>query len=63
MGVQRAKGTQDLSPEDMRRFRLIEGIFRDHCLKWGYEEVRTPTLEYLHMFSSTRVGQIEEFVL
>ena len=63
MGVQRAsdrkafslkaKGTQDLSPEDMRRFRLIEGVFRDSCLKWGYEEVRTPTLEYLHLFTST----------
>src|SRR4030065_2169999 len=53
MVVQRAKGTQDLSPEDMRRFRLIESIFRDSCLKWGYEEVRTPTLEYLHLFTST----------
>jgi len=37
----------------MRRFRLIEGTFRDCCLKWGYEEVRTPTLEYLHLFTST----------
>jgi len=37
----------------MRRFRLIEGVFRDRCLKWGYEEVKTPTLEYLHLFTST----------
>jgi len=37
----------------MTRFRLIEGVFRDCCLKWGYEEVRTPTLEYLHLFTST----------
>ncbi|MFC1943456.1 ATP phosphoribosyltransferase regulatory subunit [Chloroflexota bacterium] len=53
MRAQRCKGTQDLSPEGMRRFRLIEGVFRDCCLKWGYEEVRTPTLEYLHLFTST----------
>lgn len=53
MSVQRCKGTKDLSPEEMRRFRLIEGVFRDCCLKWGYEEVRTPTLEYLHLFTST----------
>ncbi|MCL0053095.1 histidine--tRNA ligase family protein [Dehalococcoidales bacterium] len=52
MRVQKCKGTQDLSPEAMTRFRLIEGIFRDCCLKWGYEEVRTPTLEYLHLFTS-----------
>jgi len=35
------------------RFRLIEKAFRDCCLKWGYDEVRTPTLEYLHLFTST----------
>jgi len=53
MRAQRCKGTRDLSPEEMWRFRLIEGVFRDCCLKWGYEEVRTPTLEYLHLFTST----------
>lgn len=53
MRVQRCKGTRDLSPEEMTRFRLIEGVFRDCCLKWGYQEVRTPTLEYLHLFTST----------
>ena len=53
MRVQRCKGTRDLSTEEMTRFRLIEGAFRDCCLKGGYEEVRTPTLEYLHLFTST----------
>ena len=52
MRVQRCKGTRDLSPEEMTRFRLIEAVFRDSCLKWGYEEVRTPTLEYLYLFTS-----------
>jgi len=53
MRVQRCKGTRDLFPEEMAKFRLIEGAFRDCCLKGGYEEVRTPTLEYLHLFTST----------
>jgi len=53
MGVQRCKGSKDLFPEEMAKFRLIEGVFRNCCLKWGYEEVRTPTLEYLHLFTST----------
>jgi len=52
MRVQKCKGTRDLSPEEMVRFRLIEGVFRDCCLKWGYREVRTPTIEYLHLFTS-----------
>ncbi len=52
MKIQRCKGTRDLSPDDMRAFRLIEGVFRECCLKWGYQEVKTPTIEYLHLFTS-----------
>jgi histidyl-tRNA synthetase len=52
MKTQRCKGTRDLSPAEMAAFRLIEGAFRDACLNWGYKEVRTPTLEYLHLFTS-----------
>jgi histidyl-tRNA synthetase len=52
MRTQRCKGTRDLSPGEMAAFRFIEGVFRDACLKWGYEEVRTPTLEYLYLFTS-----------
>jgi len=43
---------RDLSPAEMGVFRLIEGVFRQACLNWGYREVRTPTLEYLHLFTS-----------
>lgn len=53
MKIQRSKGTRDLSPKDMESFRLIESVFRNACLKWGYQEVRTPTLEYLHLFTAT----------
>jgi histidyl-tRNA synthetase len=68
MKIQRCKGTRDLSPEEMAGFRLIEGTFRDCCLKWGYKEVRTPTLEYLHLFTSTgtltpsRLGKVYSFL-
>lgn len=68
MRVQRAKGTRDLSPDEMKRFRFIEGVFRECCLNWGYEEVRTPTLEYLHLFTSTgtltpsRLGKVYSFL-
>jgi len=68
MRIQRCKGTRDLSPQEMAGFRLIEGAFRDCCLKWGYKEVRTPTLEYLHLFTSTgtltpsRLGKVYSFL-
>ncbi len=68
MNIDRCKGTQDLTPAEMKKFRFIEGIFRDCCVKWGYEEVRTPTLEYLHLFTSTgtltpgRLGRVYSFL-
>jgi histidyl-tRNA synthetase len=52
MKPQRCKGMRDLLPADMAAFRVIEGICRRCFLKWGYQEVRTPTIEYLHLFTS-----------
>lgn len=52
MKVQRCKGYRDLLPQDMVKFRHIEEVFRSSCLRWGYKEIRTPTLEYLHLFTS-----------
>ncbi len=53
MRVSRCKGMRDLLPDDMAKFRHIEEVFQGCCLGWGYREVRTPTLEYLHLFTAT----------
>jgi len=53
MQNQKCKGMSDLLPEDMLRFRRIEDVFRTCCRNWGYREVRTPTLEYLYLFTAT----------
>ena len=52
MTSQKCKGARDLLPEDTGRFRYIEDEFRSSCHGWGYQEVRTPTLEYLHLFTA-----------
>src|SRR4030043_129686 len=52
MTNQKCKGMQDLLPGDMLRFRRIEDTFRTCCGSWGYGEVRTPTLEYLYLFTA-----------
>ncbi len=51
--MERCKGTRDLLPKDMARLRRVEDVFRRHCLGYGFQEVRTPTLEYLHFFTAT----------
>jgi len=48
----RPPGMRDMLPADMERFRLIESAFRNACLGWGYGEVRTPTIERLHLFTA-----------
>lgn len=48
----RPPGMRDWLPDEMARFRKIEQAFRDVCLGWGYQEVRTPTIEHLHLFTS-----------
>jgi histidyl-tRNA synthetase len=68
MKSQRCKGMRDLSPEEMTLFRRVEGICRDCFIKWGYREVRTPTIEYLHLFTSAgtltpgRLGKVYSFL-
>ena len=52
MKIQRCKGMRDLSPSEMKIFHYMQGIYRDSFLKWGYQEVRTPIIEYLHLFTS-----------
>lgn len=48
----RCRGMRDMLPDEMRRFRRVEEAFRAACLGWGYEEIRTPVLEYLHLFTT-----------
>jgi histidyl-tRNA synthetase len=68
MKIQRCKGMRDLSPEEMADFRLVEGLCRDCFLKWGYREVRTPTIEFLQLFTSAgtltpgRLGKVYSFL-
>jgi histidyl-tRNA synthetase len=68
MTQERCRGCRDLVPQEMLKFRLAESVFIDTALKWGYEEVRTPTLEFLHLFTATgtltpgMLGQVFSFL-
>jgi histidyl-tRNA synthetase len=52
---------RDMLPADMARFRRIEAAFRDVALGWGFEEVRTPTIEHLYLF--TQAGTLSPQML
>ncbi|MGI8551663.1 MAG: ATP phosphoribosyltransferase regulatory subunit, partial [Dehalococcoidia bacterium] len=48
----RARGMRDLLPDEMERFRRVEQAFHSTCESWGFREIRTPVIEYLHLFTS-----------
>jgi len=52
MRFEKCQGFYDMMPEDMEKFRYIESVFREQCLGHGYQEIRTPSLEYLHLFTA-----------
>ena len=47
----RSPGMHDLGPDEMRRFRAVESRFLDVTGRAGYAEIRTPTVEPLHLFT------------
>ena len=49
----RSRGMRDLGPEAMRRFRAVERIFLETTAARGYREIRTPTIEPLHLFTAS----------
>ena len=49
----RCRGMRDLLPEEMARYRQVEESFARVCGEWGYSEIRTPTIEFLHLFTAT----------
>jgi histidyl-tRNA synthetase len=48
----RCRGMRDLLPPEMARFRRVEEAFLAVCRAASYQEVRTPTIEYLHLFTA-----------
>ena len=47
----RGHGMHDLGPDEMRRFRAVEARFLEVAARAGYLEIRTPTVEPLHLFT------------
>ena len=48
----RSAGMRDLDPEAMARFRRVERAFLETTAARGYLEIRTPTIEPLHLYTS-----------
>jgi len=59
--ISRPRGTRDFTPQEMRKRRWLEMKMRHVFEKYGYEEISTPTLEHLDLFTlKSGEGIIEE---
>ncbi len=50
---QAPRGTHDILPQDISRWRLVEETFRAICARYGYGEIRTPLFEHTELFART----------
>jgi len=49
------KGTRDYLPSEVEHYRQIEDSLRENFKLWGYQEIRSPTIEFVEALS-TGVG-------
>src|SRR3990172_7034055 len=47
------KNRNDLLPQDIVKFRTIEETFFKRCRHFGYEEIKSATIEPLYVFTAT----------
>lgn len=50
MLTQAPRGTKDILPDGVERWRYVEGKIRDICERFGYREIRTPLFEHTELF-------------
>lgn len=44
------RGTQDIMGDDISLWQKAEGIIREQCARYGYQEIRTPVFEHTEVF-------------
>ena len=44
------KGTKDVLPGESEKWVYLEGLFREVCKTFGYDEIRTPVFEHTELF-------------
>jgi histidyl-tRNA synthetase len=59
--IQAPRGFKDLLPDDLPRFKRLEGLAHDLAARFGYREIRPPLLEETVLFRRS-VGEVTDIV-
>lgn len=49
--ISAVRGTHDITPGEVERWQRLEGVARDVCQRYGYQEIRTPVIEREELFA------------
>jgi histidyl-tRNA synthetase len=60
--LQPVRGTQDILPATMRRFRAVAEAAREVSSRFGYEEIATPIFEFTEVFKRP-IGETTDIVM
>lgn len=61
MLITRPRGTNDITPESIKRWQYLEKEILNICSQYGYEEIRTPIFENTELFARG-VGETTDIV-
>ena len=61
MPIKAPRGTKDVLPSDVYKWKYVEEKFREVCLKFGFGEIRTPVFEHTELFKRG-VGETTDIV-
>ena len=61
MLTQAPKGTKDILPRDIDKWYYVEEVFKKHCDRNGFKEIRTPIFEHTELFQRG-VGETTDIV-
>lgn len=50
MNMRAPRGTVDILPADAKKWQYVEGVMRNICHRYHYEEIRTPMFEHTEVF-------------
>ncbi|MFM7340926.1 MAG: ATP phosphoribosyltransferase regulatory subunit, partial [Bacteroidota bacterium] len=59
--MQSIRGTKDILPQEIASWHAIENIIRSLTSQYGYQEIRTPIMEYAEVFKRS-VGEETDIV-
>ncbi len=59
--IRALRGTRDILPEEVAKWRFVEGTAREVFERYGFREIRTPILEATELFSRS-VGETTDIV-